>query len=91
MNDWQPIETAPRDGRLIDVKFEPKTAERDSKGSLAEFYAPGCTTGKAEPIIERVEFSHGHFRPVSGFGARLYACDMAVTLTHWRLYSPLSR
>lgn len=90
MNDWQPIETAPRDGTLLDVLFDPATAEIDHGGrrplSMAEFYAPGSTRRKdpALPIIERVEFSNRHFRPVTEDGTRLYACDMAITLTQWR-------
>ena len=91
---WQPIDSAPRDGTLIDVLFDPATAEIDRSGrrplSMAEFYAPGSTriVSPAQPLIERVEFSNRHFRPVSEDGDRFYACDMAVTLTHWRARNP---
>lgn len=84
MSDWQPIEAAPRDGTLIDVKFDPTTTDRDAMGTMAEFYAPGSTSGRAEPIIQRVEYYNEHFRPVGECGTRFYACDMAVKLTHWR-------
>lgn len=89
--EWQPIEQAPRDGTLLDVMFDPATAEIDYSGkrplSMADFYAPGSTRRKdpTPPVIERVEFSNRHFRPVMECGTRLYACDMAVTLTHFRL------
>jgi hypothetical protein len=85
MSEWQPIETAPRDETMIDVRFDPTTAERDEMGSLAEFYAPGCTRRKnpTEPVIEGVHFSNRHFRPGRP-GEGYHACDMAVTLTHWR-------
>lgn len=86
MDNWQPIETAPKDGTLLDVLFDPATAERDTAGSMAEFYAPGCTrrTKPTQPLIERVAFINCHFRPVMEDGYTLYACDMAVTLTKWR-------
>lgn len=93
-SSWLPIDTAPRDGTLIDVLFDPQTAEIDYGGrkpvSMAEFYAPGSTrrSNPTEPLIERVEFSNGHFRPVTDDGTRLYACDMAITLTHWRAATP---
>lgn len=82
---WMPISTAPRDGTMIDVLFDPTTADRDRMGSLAEFYAPGCTRRKnpTEPVIEGVHFSNRHFRPGKPED-RFTACDMSVTLTHWR-------
>lgn len=90
MTEWQPIASAPRDGTLLDVLFDPRTAEIDRSGrrplSMAEFYAPGSTHkhDPAEPLIERVEFSNRHFRPLGEDGTRLYAI-LSVTLTHWRL------
>jgi hypothetical protein len=92
MTTFQPMATAPRDGTLLDVQFDPATAEIDRSGrkplSMAEFYVPGSTRRKdpVPPVIERVEFSNRHFRPVMECGTRLYACDMAVTLTGWRLH-----
>lgn len=86
MDKWQDIASAPKDGTLLDVLFDPATAERDAAGSMAEFYAPGCTRRKnpSQPIIERVAFINRHFRPVMDDGFPLHACDMAVTLTKWR-------
>lgn len=90
MSEWQDIASAPKDGTLLDVMFDPVTAEIDYSGrrplSMAEFYVPGSTrrTKPEPPVIERVEFSNRHFRPVMECGTRLYACDMAVTLTKWR-------
>jgi hypothetical protein len=84
---WQPIATAPRDGTLLDVRFDPTTAEVDAVGSLAEFYAPGCTRRRkpAEPVITGVEFSNGHFRPVcqGSPDVKMHGI-VSVTLTHWR-------
>lgn len=94
---WADIATAPKDGTLIDVKFEVANAEP----GMAEFYAPGSTRrGDAtEPTIENVVFANGCFAPVidkeaaaaaielqGGWGelpGRLYGI-MSVTLTHWR-------
>ena len=87
---WQAIESAPKDGTLLDVLFDPVTAEIDRSGrrplSMAEFYAPGSTARRnpAEPLIENVEFSNYSFRPVTEDGTRLYGI-ISVTLTHWRL------
>lgn len=87
--EWQPIATAPQDGTLLDVLFDPHTAEIDHGGrrplSMAEFYAPGSTRRKnpAEPLIANVEFSNRCFRPVHE-GTRLHGI-LSVTLTHWRL------
>lgn len=85
MTEWHPMETAPRDGTMLDVRFDPGTAERDRMGSLAEFYAPGCTRRRdpTEPVILGVHFSNRHFRPgLPGDG--FCACDLSVTLTGWR-------
>lgn len=86
---WQPINSAPKDGTLLDVLFDPATAEIDRGGrrplSMAEFYAPGSTARRnpAEPLIENVEFSNYSFRPVTEDGTRLHGI-ISVTLTHWR-------
>jgi hypothetical protein len=86
---WRTIDSAPRDGTLLDVLFDPATAEIDRSGrrplSMAEFYVPGSTARRnpVEPLIENVEFSNRHFRPVTEDGTRLYAI-LSVTLTHWR-------
>lgn len=94
---WQPIDTAPRDGTLIDVLFDVQTAEQ----GMAEFYAPGCTRKKepASPVIENVAFVNGSFKPViDAAGVRAVAAVaggwgevdgvaygiMSVTLTYWR-------
>lgn len=90
MTEWQPIASAPRDGTLLDVLFDPDSAEIDRSGrrplSMAEFYAPGSTRkrDKTEPLIEKVEFSSGHFRPITDEGTRLHGI-LSVTLTYWRL------
>jgi len=84
---------APRDRTLLDVLFNPTTAEIDYSGrkplSMAEFYAPRSTrrANPAEPRIDRVEFSNGHFRPVMECGTRLHGI-LSVDLTHWRLHLP---
>lgn len=89
MGEWQPANTAPQDGTLMDVLFDPATAEIDYSGrralSMAEFYAPGSTRRKnpEPPIISRVEFSNRHFRPVMEDGTRLHGI-ISVTVTHWR-------
>lgn len=84
---WQPMESAPRDGTLLDVRFDPATAERDSVGSLAEFWAPGSTRTRnpAEPVIRNVVLENRHFRPRPIRSMRMPACDMSITLTGWRL------
>jgi hypothetical protein len=64
---WTMIETAPKDGILIDVRFDPNTAEVDGTGkNMAEFYAPGCTMGNAEPTIRNVRFQGGSFKSMAG-------------------------
>jgi hypothetical protein len=95
--DWIEFASAPKDGTLIDVKFNSATAEPD----MAEFYAPGCTRQRkpTEPIIENVAFVNGSFKPVvDGDGARLVESIAGgwgpekgvgygiggVTLTYWR-------
>jgi hypothetical protein len=89
MTEWQSIDTAPRDGTLLDVLFDPATAEIDRSGrrplSMAEFYAPGSAARRnpALPLIERVEFSNHSFRPVMKDGTRLHGI-ISVSLTHWR-------
>ena len=87
---WQPMETAPRDGTLIDVRFDPTTADRDSVGSLAEFWAPGCTCQRnpSEPVICNVLYENRHFRLQPMGEHRMPACDMSLTLTGWRSASP---
>lgn len=89
--------SAPKDGTLLDVKFNVDTAEP----GMAEFYAKGCThqQAPAEPIIENVAYVNGCFKPViDGDGARLVASIAggwgpeggtgygigSVALTHWR-------
>lgn len=86
--DWHPMETAPKDGTILDVKFDPASAEVDAAGSLAEFYAPGCTRkiNPSEPIIESVYFQNRHFRLfVPGLKTTMPGI-VSVTLTHWRLH-----
>ncbi len=86
---WSAIDSAPRDGTLLDVLFDPASAQIDRSGrrplSMAEFYVPDSTARRnpVEPLIENVEFSNRHFRPVTEDGTRLYAI-LSVTLTHWR-------
>ncbi|KWU26348.1 hypothetical protein [Burkholderia cenocepacia] len=97
IEQWQPIGTAPKDGRLLDLLFDIKTAELGS----AEFYAPGCTRRRnpTEPLIENVAYVNGGFKPVvDADGAREVAAlgggwgnvsgvrygIMSVTPTHWR-------
>lgn len=94
---WSDITSAPKDGTLLDVKFDVATAEP----GMAEFYAKGCTRQReaAEPVIENVAFVNGSFKPViDGEGARFVASIAggwgpeqgtgygisSVTLTHWR-------
>ena len=94
--DWVEIASAPKDGRLLDVKFVVETAEP----GMAEFYARGCTHGKggSGPVIENVAFVNGSFKPViDGEGARFVASlgggrgaergtgygIASVTLSHW--------
>jgi hypothetical protein len=104
MTTWEPIETAPKDGSLLDVKFDVASAEEH----MAEFYAPQSTRTRepAEPVIENVAFVNGGFKPViDAEGAREVARlagswgtvigvaygIVSVTLTHWRpAASPLN-
>lgn len=96
-SEWSGIESAPKDGTLLDVRFDITTAEP----GMAEFYAKGCTRQReaVEPVIENVAFVNGSFKPViDGDGARLVASIAgswgpehgtgygisSVTLTHWR-------
>ncbi|MFK4706028.1 hypothetical protein ABIC83_002867 [Roseateles asaccharophilus] len=94
---FEPIATAPKDGTLLDVKFNPATAEP----GMAEFYVQGSTSSSdpVEPVIENVAFVNGRFTPVytlegaeavkalgGGRGSPpgcLYGI-MSVDLTHWR-------
>ena len=50
---WEPIETAPKNGTLLDVRFDVASSEHGA----AEFYAPGCTRRQApvEPVIDWVQ------------------------------------
>lgn len=94
---WQPIESVPKNGTLIDVMFDVLSAEE----GMAEFYAPGCTRKKnaADPVIENVAFINGSFKPViDAAGAKAVATVAggwgqvsgvaygitSVTLTAWR-------
>ena len=94
---WVEIDSAPKDGTLLDVRFVVEAAEPGA----AEFYARGCTRGvdATEPIIENVAFVNGSFKPVlDGDGARNVASlgggwgpekgtaygIGSVTLSHWR-------
>jgi hypothetical protein len=95
--NWLDIASAPKDGTLLDVKFNVDTAEP----GMAEFYVQGCTRQRnpVEPVIENVAYVNGCFKPViDGEGARLVASIAggwgseqgtgygigSVTLTHWR-------
>lgn len=95
---WEDITTAPRDGALLDVRFDP---HQDAEPGMAEFYAPGCTrrVNPTEPVIENVAFANGSLRPISSAdeAARALAAKgdftdgsgfaygiKSVTLTHWR-------
>lgn len=95
--DWIRIESAPKDGSLLDARFDIASAEDD----MAEFYAPSCTSkvDPTQPVIANVTFCNGHFRPViDADGAREVASlaggwgtatgvaygIVSVTLTHWR-------
>lgn len=97
-NQWRPMVSAPKDGTLLDVLFDIRTAEP----GMAEFYVPGCTRKKEpeEPIIENVAFVNGNFAPViDAEGGKVVAAlkgdwgdtqgstfhsIMRVSLTHWR-------
>lgn len=84
---WQPIATVPRDGRMIDVRFDPATAERDVLGSFAELYAPGSTSAAepAEPIIRDLAFSkHKQRFYLVRYGYREFMRVGGITVTGWR-------
>jgi len=69
---WQGIDEVPMDGMLLDVKFDPWTADIDGSGkNMAEFYVPGSTRrlDPAEPIIENVAYVNGGFKPVVDWDA----------------------
>ncbi|AQT06721.1 hypothetical protein A0U91_17105 (plasmid) [Acetobacter persici] len=70
---------------MIDVLFDPSTAEWDSSGSMAEFYAPGSTRAinPTEPLIERVLYRNSHFRPLAEDGTELHAI-ISVSIKQWR-------
>jgi len=88
-DEWGDMATAPRDGTLIDVKFDPKTAERDIHGSMAEFYVPGSTRKRnpVEPIIQNVRFIRNHFRPILKTDDKEIELHgiVSVELKGWRL------
>lgn len=96
---WRPMDSAPRDGTLIDVLFDVPSAEPHA----AEFYAAGstCNSSPADPVIENVAFVNGSFAPVvSAEDAKIVAalkggwgtvdsgsvCHgiLSVNLTAWR-------
>lgn len=94
---WASMESAPKDGTLVDVLFDPSAADR----SQAEFYAPGCTRKSSPtlPCIENVAFVNGAFRSVVDAQGAQDAAALAgdwgtveglgygitdVRLTHWR-------
>jgi len=95
--DWTRIDLAPKDGSLLDARFDIASAE----DGMAEFYAPGCTrkVNPTQPVVTNVAFCNGNFRPViDADGAREVASlaggwgtvtgvaygIVSVTLTHWR-------
>ena len=69
MSEWQPIETAPKDGTIIDVWL----GEADR--SDVEFY---CTTGTRRSAGWC--FKNGKFRPLGGLEP---AMPVFVIPTHW--------
>lgn len=68
MNEWQPIETAPKDGSLVDVWLG--NAEVDE----VEFY---CDRGTRRAT--GWHYRNGKFRPHMGLGLPV----VTVTPTHW--------
>ena len=73
MSDWQPIETAPRDGQLFDVWLG------DANQEDVEFY---CTPGTRRSV--RWSWSKGKFRPSIG----LFIMPTFVLPTHWMPLPP---
>lgn len=67
--EWQPIETAPRDGTIIDVWLGEASAQE------IHFY---CTPGTRRSTAWK--FSGGRFRPAIGF----YLVPTFVEPTHWK-------
>lgn len=67
VSGWQPIETAPRDGSVIDVWLGEATVEE------VRFY---CTPGTRRSA--GWHFQHGKFRPAMGL-----RMPVIVQPTHW--------
>ena len=69
MTDWQPIETAPKDGTIIDVWLA------DAEDEDVAFY---CTPGTRRS--SGWAFHNGKFRPLGGL---LKNMTVFVLPTHW--------
>lgn len=70
MTEWQPIETAPRDGTIIDVWLG------DADSSDLDFYCQSRTCKRSA----NWHWSHGKFRPFTGSNVPL---TTFVEPTNW--------
>lgn len=87
-HQWISATTRPPENSILDILFAPSSAEQDSSGSMAEYYAPGCTRANSDAslLIERVRYRNRHYRPLTEGNSELHAI-LSVTITHWRLHT----
>lgn len=82
MSEWQPIETAPKDGTQVDLWIE-------GKDSTVDFYSASARKAKGRPVRHgrACDFkwmqkgpNRPYWYPSHGLG---YPLDSDLTVTHW--------